>query len=57
MSTEGNLRIPLTYDDFPSHLNPALLARERPERHKMTLKELGQPLMNKDELRWTKHEL
>ena len=47
VSTEGALRRPMTYDDqtiqsHPSQSNPYL----HPERHNMTLDELGRTPMN-----------
>ena len=39
----------MTYDDHQS--SPTLFALQRPERHQMTLEELGRPPMNYDELK------
>ena len=46
----------MTYNDHPIHPNPALFALQvqRPERQQVTLEELGRPMMNYDELKWTK---
>ena len=53
--TEGALSRPLTYDNHPSKSN-TLFALNCPERHKITLEELGRPPVNQDKLRWTKGE-
>ena len=48
ISTEGALRRPLTYDYHTIQSNPnPPLAPHRPERHKMTLEELGRPPLDK----------
>ena len=50
ISTEGALRRPMTCDDHPNRMIrsipiPKPIAQQHPEKYKMTVEELGQPLM------------